>query len=95
MIPYLILKQQILELQAQIAKEEEDAKKRVLNDALMDVVPEVMKEIRQEMPSLTNELSEKILQRIIAKTCSGVEVDEAILNLSKEEYHKLVRDIGI
>ena len=95
MIPYLILKQQILELQAQIAKEEEDAKKRVLNDALMDVVPEVMKEIRQEMPSLTNELSEKILQRIIAKTCSGVEVDEAILNLSKEEYHKLVRDIAV
>lgn len=94
-IPYLILKQQILELQVQMAKEEENSKKKILGDALHDVIPAAIEEVRLEEPVITNELADKILHTIIAKASVDTEVEKSILNLSKEEFYKLLRDSEI
>ncbi len=94
-IPYLILKQQILALQEQIAKEEEDTKKRVLREALKEIIPDALKEAKREIPNISDEMNNTILQIIMDKASVDSEVEDSILNLSKEEYQKLVRDIAI
>lgn len=94
-IPYLILKQQILALQNQILKEEEDAKKRVLKEALNDLLPEALIDVQEEIPSISDDMRDSILRIIIDKASVDSEVENSILNLSKEEYQKLVRDIAI
>ena len=94
-IPYLILRQQIMRLQDQIVKEEEDAKKRVLNDALSELIPNALNDAKKMIPGLTDEVSASILDIIISKANADPEIADSILNLSKEEYQKLVRDIAI
>lgn len=95
MIPYLILRKQIIALQNRMILEEEESKKRVLETAVKDIIPEALKEARKSMPELTDEASKKIVSIIIDKVTSESSNIETILNLSKDDYSKLVREIAV
>lgn len=95
MIPYIILRKQIIALQDRIMFEEETSKKQVLENAVKDLIPEALGEARKSVPELTEEVSEMIVAFILKKVTLEADGVESILNLSKGDYSKLIRDITV
>lgn len=95
MIPYLILRKQIVELHNRILLEEEESKKQLLESAMKELIPEALQEASYDIPELSDEVNEKLMSIILKKVGSESEGFESILNLSKDEYQKLIREIAI
>ena len=95
MIPYLILRKQIVELHNRILLEEEESKKQLLESAVKELIPEALQEASYDIPELSAEVNEKLMSIILKKVGSESEGFESILNLSKDDYQKLIREIAI
>lgn len=94
-IPYLIMKKQVEALQERILLEEEIAKRQVLESAVRDIIPGALEEAKETVPELTDVARDKLVSIILQKVASESDDFESILNLSKEEYSKLMREIAI
>lgn len=94
-IPYLIMKKQIIALQERMLLEEDESKKKVLSEAVSDIIPEALKTARELIPNLSEADSDKIVSIIMQKVSMETSESDTILNLSKEEYTKLIRDISV
>jgi len=94
-IPYLIMKKQIIALQERMLLEEDESKKKVLSEAVSDIIPEALKTARELIPNLSEADSDKIVSIIMQKVSMETGESDTILNLSKEEYTKLIRDISV
>lgn len=95
MIPFLIMRKQIIALQDRMAFEEEESKKQVLETAVKDIIPEAMLEVKATYPELSDGISEELMRIILRKVGNDNLDYEAILNLSKEESTKLIREISV
>ena len=60
MIPYLILRKQIVELHNRILLEEEESKKQLLESAVKELIPEALQEASYDIPELSDEVNEKL-----------------------------------
>lgn len=92
-IPYVILREEIEQLHQQMISEEENIKKQIISDALKDIIPRAISNVKKHTPELTSNIENSILRTIAELAGTDTVVENNILNLSKEEYHKLIRDI--
>lgn len=95
MIPFIILRKQLLSLQERMIAEEEQSKKEILESAINEILPDILQDTKSEFPELTEKACIAIMSSLKERVSSSSDNKETILNLSKEEYTKLVREIAI
>lgn len=95
MIPYLILRKQIEALQERMLLEEEESKRQILEAAVKDIIPDALMEAKKSLPELTDSATQKIVSIIIDKVTAESTDFISILNLSKDDYAKLIREIAV
>ena len=90
-IPYIILNKELQSLLERMESEKEAERTEILNDSLMSLIPEIITNVSKRHPEMNTTIQEDILNELKEKV--GKNHTDIILNLSKNEYKRLVKDI--
>ena len=91
MIPYIILKRELRSLLERMEVEKEAEHLAILKESLLILIPEILDNVSKTYPEVNSSIKTAVLDELHIKTENGT--DEAILNLSKNEYKRLVNSI--
>lgn len=91
MIPYIILKRELQSLLERMESEKEAEHLSVLKESLWSLIPEILDSVSKNHPEVNSQIKAAVLDELRTRTNSNTE--EAILNLSKNEYKRLVNSI--
>lgn len=92
LIPYIILKRELISLLERMEAEKEAERLAILNDSFLLLVPEILDKVSKRHPEMNEAIQEDILVELRKKTEKS-EID-TILNLSKSEYTRLLNVIS-
>lgn len=91
MIPYIILKRELQDLLERMEVEKEAERVEVLKESLFSLIPEILDNVSNIYPEVNSSIKTAVLDELHRKTQTST--SEAILNLSKNEYKRLVNSI--
>lgn len=95
LIPFLIVRDTLVQLQAQISREQDKIKLEILRASLMEMLPEIMARVcdktgKKNDPAFTNLVIEEMLAEADKDELSSI---DNLLNLSSEEAYSLQASI--
>ena len=90
-IPYIILKRELQGLLERMEVEKEAERVAILKESLLSLIPGILDNVSKTYPEVNSSIKTAVLEELRIKTENST--DEAILNLSKNEYKRLVNSI--
>ena len=90
MVPYLILREEISAMVTRMNKEQDEAKRQVLVEALEALLPDILDEVSATTPGFSETAKKRVHAKLVDRIHRQDGCNETIMNLSKSEYQALL-----